>query len=153
LDHGVAPEVSPDGFKIAFLITTGGSDGRTMVIYQVDSHDQDTVAVNVLRHAWLGDAQTLVYETVQNGSPEINIVRPGDSLLGILIASGTAPAAFVGSSDFVFAGIDRDQLSGVYIASTAQGPRQISTIGSNPQPFAGNRVVAQDGNRLIEITY
>ncbi len=155
-DHGVAPEISPDGLLIAFLVTTGGSEGRTLVVLHRDSHELDTLAVNVLRHSWLGDSQTLVYENVQSGAPPrswINIVQPGDPLSGVPVAPGTAPAGYLSSNEFVYAGINGDVLSGIYLASRAQTPRRISTIGTNPRHASGNRVVAQDGDHLIEITY
>lgn len=155
-DHGVAPEVSPDGLLVAFLLTTGGSEGRTLVILHRDSHVQDTIAVNVLRHSWLGDSQTIVYEKVQSLTPPqswINLVRPGDPLSGVPVAPGTAPAGYLSSNEFVYAGISGDMLSGIYLASSAQTPRRISTIGTNPKHAGGDRVVAQDGDHLIEIIY
>ncbi len=155
-EHGVAPEVSPDGLLIAYLLTTGGSQGRTLVVLHRDSHELDTLAVNVLRHSWLGDSQTLVYENLQSSMPPqswINIVRPGDPLSGTPIAPGTAPAGYLSSNEFVYGGISSDVSNGIYLASDTRAPRQLSTVGTNPKHAGGNRVIAQDGDHLIEIIY
>lgn len=150
---GVDPEISPDGAKIAYLITTGGSIGRTLLVYHRAGMTRDTVAVLVLRHAWLADSQTLVYETMQNGAQEINLVGPNDDVLGITIAFGTSPSGMSNSTEFIFAGISGDRLNGIYRAARDQSPIQISTVGANPRHAGGNRVVAQDSTGIIEIVF
>ena len=152
-ERGVKPEVSPDGFRIAYLLGAGTSEGRTLVVYHRDSHVSDTIAVKVIAHSWLGDSQTLVYETVQNGVQEVNIVRPGDGLQGITIASGTAPAGASSSNDFVFTAIAGDRIDGIFRASVTSVPERLTTIGTNARPAGPNRVVAQHTNGLIEITF
>ena len=153
ITFGVDLEISPDGTRIAYLITTGGSTGRTMIVYNRVSQGRDTVAVSVLRHAWLSDSRTLVYETMQNGAQEINVVAPGVDILGITIASGTSPSGMLNSAEFVFAGISGDRLNCIFRAARDQSPIQISTIGANPRHAGGNRVVAQDSTGILEIFY
>ena len=153
LERGVDPEVSPDGFHIAYLATQG-PNGRTLVIFHRTSPlEPDTVAVNVLNHSWLGDSETLVYETVQHGPQEINLVRPDDGLEGVLIASGTAPSGFRSSTEFVYAAITGDDLDGIFLCSISSSPRRLSATGTWPRPAGVERIVAFDSEGLIEIKY
>jgi hypothetical protein len=150
---GVDPEVSPDGAKIAYLVTTGGSSGRTMIVYNRVSHIRDTVAVMVLCHAWLSDSLTLVYETIQNVRQEINVVGPNDDIIGITIASGTAPSAMSDNLGFLFTAISGDLAVGIYRGALGESPVPISAYGTNARHAGGNRVVAQDSTILIEILF
>ncbi len=150
---GVNPEISPDGVRIAYLVTTGSSNGRRMLVYDRVSHVIDTVAVSVLKHAWLSDSRTLVYETTQNGGQEINVVGPNDNLTGITVASGTAPSAMTDNLGFLFTAIDVDRAAGIYRSAVGQPLTLISPYGTNARQAGANRAVAQDSTTLIDIHF
>ena len=150
---GVDPEVSPNGGKIAYLVTTGSSTGRTMIVYNRVSYVRDTVAVSVLRHEWLSDSQTLVYETIQNGGQEVNVVGPNDNLIGVTIAGGTSPSAMSDNLGFLFTAINGDRAAGIFRGAVGQSAVPISTFGTNARHAGGNRAVAQDSTTLIEILF
>ena len=150
---GVEPEVSPDGEKIAYLFTTGGAQGRTLVIYNRVNLTRDTVAVAVLHHEWLSDSRSLVYETTQNGAQEINLGGYDYEILGVAIGSGTSPAAMRDAYGFLFTGLTGDRLDGVYMPAGGQTPVRVSPTGTNARFMGSTRIIAQDSTGLIEITF
>lgn len=150
-ERGVNPEVSPDGFKIAYLIP-GHILGRVLVVADLETSHRDTLVRNALTYSWLGDSRSLVFETLVNDiflHISVITVSPRDS---IPITNGTLPVGFPNGSDFVYTGLDGARLAGLWIAGVNRTPAQISAIGTRAAPAGMTRIVAQDTSGILEFT-
>jgi hypothetical protein len=150
-EHGVSPELSPDGFKLAYLVTTGGSLGRLLVVLNLETTQRDTLVGEVLNYSWLGDSRTLVFETFRDGLQRIYVMGMSDSS-AVAVALGTLPAGFPQGSEFIYTGIEGDRIAGLWIATRGGPEERISPTGSWAAPSGLTRVMAQDSAGIIELT-
>jgi hypothetical protein len=153
--QGVEPEVSPDGMSIAYLVPAGIT-GRTLVVLNRETARRDTVAGRVWNYSWLGNSQTIIFDTETEpfGTgymlSAVNVSTHEQKTFGL----GTRPAGFSSGADFVFTGIANDQNDGLFVASvgdTATQATRLSDSGTEAAPANLNRIVAQDTTGLIEM--
>jgi hypothetical protein len=149
-ERGVSPEVSPDGLKIAYLMT-GGNLGRILVILNLETSGRDTLVGEVLNYSWLGDSRTLVFETFRDGLQRIYLMGIADSS-AVAVAFGTLPAGFPQGTEFVYTGLEADRIAGLWVAAPNRAAERISPIGTWATPASTNRIVAQDSAGIIELT-
>lgn len=149
-ERGLSPEVSPDGLKIAYLMT-GGNLGRILVVLNLETTRRDTLVNEVLNYSWLGDSRTLVFETFVDGVQQVHVMGTGDSA-AVTVAAGTLPAGFPQGTEFVYTGLEADRIAGLWIAAPNRPEERISLTGSWAAPASANRIVAQDSTGIIELT-
>jgi hypothetical protein len=150
-ERGLSPEVSPDGLKIAYLMTGGGNLGRILVVLDLETTRRDTLVNEVLNYSWLGDSRMLVFETFVDGVQHVYVMGRGDST-AVAVAVGTLPAGFPEGTDFVFTGLEADRTAGLWIAAPSRPKERISLTGTWAAPASANRIVAQDSTGIIELT-
>jgi hypothetical protein len=151
-ERGVAPEVSPDGRKIAYLVTEGAWFGRTLVVYDRFTHIRDTLGLLATSYTWLGDSRTLIYETAHNGFPElyktaIGGVRPGETM-GI---SGVYPCGFKADTEFVYTAVVGDVTAGVYLRSGTGDSLRLLETGTMAITASEERVLVQSSEGIFEV--
>ncbi len=146
-----APEVSPNGLRIAYLLPIATLNNQ-LVVLDRETAARDTLTNNVLNFSWLGDSQTLVFESDSSGSQLIGYIRLELGATPIEVGFGTRPAGFPGSSDFVYTGLVADRLAGLRIAAPGRPPTRITIGGTWAIPASATRIVAQDGAALVEVT-
>jgi len=149
-EGGLSPEVSPDGLKIAYLMT-GGNLGRVLVVLNLETTRRDTLVGEVLNYSWLGDSRTLVFETFRDGLQRLYL-KATDESQAIAVALGTLPAGFPQGTEFVYTGLEADRIAGLWIAAPNRPEEQISLTGSWAAPASLHRIVAQDSTGIIELT-
>ena len=149
-ERGVSPEVSPDGLKIAYLMT-GGNLGRILVVLNLETTRRDTVVNEVLSYSWLGDSRTLVFESFADGVQHVHVMGMEDTT-AVQVAVGTLPAGFPQGTDFVYTGLEADRIAGLWIAAPGRPEERISLTGSWAAPAGLHRIVAQDSTGIIELT-
>ena len=149
-ERGLSPEVSPDGLKIAYLMT-GGNLGRILVVLNLETTARDTLVGEVLNFSWLGDSHALVLESFTEGVQEIRVISPEDTA-AVAVAVGTLPAGFPVGTDFVYTGLEGDRIGGLWIAASGRAAERISATGTWAAPATANRIVAQDSMGIIELS-
>lgn len=142
--YGVQPEPSPDGHKIAYLLTTGDASGRALLVFNRQTLHRDTLAGHVVNFTWLSDSETLVYESVQNSIQELYIVTLGGELPAVKISvPGSNPAGLPNGRKVVFTGLDEDLIDGIFLTAPGTVPVKIWGQGTRAVPVNESRILVQ----------
>jgi Tol biopolymer transport system component len=158
LPMGVQPALSPDGHKIAYTFRTGGSVGRTLVIYHRQSLTSDTVGAGAVSHSWLDDSQTIIYERVQDstgniGASTIYRTSTQEFLPGLfLLDRALGPQGIPGTASFVYTSFEGDIASGIFSSTRSGRAVQIADSGATPYPVSENRILASSPSGIFELT-
>jgi Tol biopolymer transport system component len=157
IPKGVQPALSPDGHKIAYSYSTGGSDGRTLVVFDRQSLQSDTVGAGAVEYTWLEDNSTIIYERVQSDSGGIGWSRifrasleemlPGT----LLIENATNPVSIHASMQFLYTAFSGDIARGIYLSDSEGHTVQIFDSGYTPYAVSENRILAASPAGIFEI--
>jgi hypothetical protein len=154
---GVQPKLSPDGHRIAYSFSTGGSAGRTLVVFDRQSLHYDTVGAGAVEYTWLNDNTTIIYERVQNDAGEIGSSRIfrtaiDDLLPGTLIVDNAmSPASIPATRQFLYTAYSGDIAQGIYLSDAEGQTVQISDSGYTPYAVSENRILAASPAGIFEI--
>jgi hypothetical protein len=151
--HGVEPEVSPDGEKIAFLVPQTANNANLLVVYYRFTFEADTIATQALQFAWLGDSQTLIYHTVKDGGARLYRAHLGGTTLAdTLDIHGIYPCGFKSGTDFVYTALQGDTVDGVYLCQNYLSSTLLLSAATMPRVGNENWIVAQTPTGIWEIS-
>lgn len=158
ISKGVKPRLSPDGHKIAYLFSTGGSAGRTLVVFDRQSLVSDTIGAGAAALTWLSDSQTIVYERVQNDQGDVGLSRLFLTGIGefapgtLLFDNATNPVEIPGTMQFLYNSFSGDLAEGIRIGATTGSSVQLADSGYTPYAVNENHIVAATTAGIFEIT-
>lgn len=148
-DSGTAPEVSPDGQKIAYLLPVAGTPGRMLVVYHRQTYFTQPLASNVYNFDWLNDSETIVFETLRAGVQTIGLVSFDEPQQNY--GPGTLPAGLPDEFAFVYSAVIADTIAGVMLGVPHDTPVKIADQGIQLAAAGHRRLFAQGQSSLITI--
>ncbi|MBU0690354.1 hypothetical protein KKC97_05690 [bacterium] len=157
ISKGVEPHLSPDGHKIAYTYTTGGVAGRTLVVFDRQSLESDTIGVGAAALTWLADSETIIYERVQNDSGDVGLSRlflteidefaPGE----LLFENAANPVGIPGTMRYLFNTFSGDLAEGIRIGEITGSYEQLADSGFAPYAVSEDHIVAAAASGIFEI--
>ncbi len=148
---GRLPKLSGDNHRLAYLAPSTGFAGGLLVANHRVTFRTDTVAVNVLDYAWVGDS-TLAFEVLEGGIQILWTIVFADDALPHRIGPGTSPAGMTNGTQFVFVGLAADRTDGLFLHDLGGSVTRISLTGSQPWPQNSDRILAKSGTQLVALS-